>query len=103
MFLAAAGLRSDTGEISIFRILRFSSSAIGLTDLLLGIGDVEPWLEAALEMLRTLGFRTVSLPRRLALCAARLPGEVAGCECGWRLLLLSSLSSSSAVSEATDI
>ena len=43
MFLvAAAGLRSDTGEINIFRILRFSSSAIGLTDLLLGIGDVEP-------------------------------------------------------------
>ena len=41
--------------------------------------------------------------RRLALCAARLPGEVAGCVCGWRLLLLSSLSRSSAVSEATDI
>ena len=41
--------------------------------------------------------------RRLALCAARLPGEVAGWPGGWRLLLLSSLSSSSAVSEATDI
>ena len=42
LLVAVAGLRSDTGEISIFRILRFSSSAIGLTDLLLGIGDVEP-------------------------------------------------------------
>ena len=42
LLVAAAGLRSDTGEINIFRILRFSSSAIGLTDLLLGIGDVEP-------------------------------------------------------------
>ena len=58
---------------------------------------------AALIKCGEMGRHRQLVTRRLALCAARLPGEVAGCVCGWRLLLLSSLSRSSAVSEATDI
>ena len=81
---------SEFGDINILRIFLFSSSCMGLTILLVGLGEFE--LEATEEMLSTEGFLSPSLPSK-CLCPLVL---------GERLTELVA-SSKSAVSEAKDI